>query len=87
MWWQFSESVVSFSPWRPALPRNNRAGFDVAMNLKMSTQTAECEFDLFLLLSWTGVLARASPHLYLDGLQRKVDCLVAAVTRASVCSC
>ena len=48
--------------------QDNRARFDVAMNLKMSTQTAECEFDPVLKLSGNGVLARGSPHLYLGGL-------------------
>ena len=50
----FRKCCVVFSM-EALLSQDNRAGFDVAMNLKMSTQTAECEFDLARMGSWQEV--------------------------------
>ena len=55
------------------LSQNHRAVFDVAMNLKMSTQAAECECHFVLELRWNGVPARGSPDLCFGGLWSKVD--------------
>ena len=55
------------------LSQDNRAGFDVAINLKMSSKTAECEFDFVLQFRRNGVLTRGAPYLNLGRLQFKVD--------------
>ena len=50
------------------LAQNDSAGLSISMDLKMSSQTTECERDLVLELRWNGVLARAFPDLCFGGL-------------------
>ena len=45
------------------LSQNDRAGLSVSTNLKMSSQTAECDCDLVLKLRWNGVLSGNLPDL------------------------
>ena len=53
--------------------QKNRNGLDAIVDLEVSSEIAECGFDLIVQFMRDGVSARCSPHLDLGRLQFKVD--------------